>query len=110
MKTSTVLAIAGAGLAAAYLLGGKGGQAVGVRTGQAAGGLVGGVASGVVEGTVSALTIQPYTWSQQQDYIPVIDEAAKAVTAAKLNPYSVDYSPLKWWEFMFPITAVRRLW
>ena len=86
MKTETIVLLAGAGIAAAYLLGGKGGQELGTRVGQAAGGAVGGAMSGATEGFVSAVTIQPYEWAKNlpvNTYIPIVDDVAYGLTWLK---------------------------
>jgi hypothetical protein len=73
----------GGAAAAGSAIGTAVGSGIGSAVGSAAGSAIGTTGSSFVESGIKATLIDPYKWSQQQYYIPVIDEAA--LFAAKLT-------------------------
>lgn len=79
VKTDTVILLSALGLGV-ILLNQRTGNVIGSRVGQ----FVGGTTSGVVQGTIEGLLVQPYEWAKNyKGYIPIIDDAAKALLNIK---------------------------
>jgi len=92
MKETDMLLLAGGAVVGLVVLNAFTGKnaasnAVGGAVGNAAGSVVGaaaaGVPAGIATGIVDAILIQPYQWSQQQEYIPIVDEFWKTFYSVK---------------------------
>jgi len=59
------------------------GGAVGNAAGSTVGAIAGGIPTGIATGLVDSVLIQPYKWSQQQEYIPLVDDFWKAFYGVK---------------------------
>ena len=89
MDAQTKILLYGAVIAggAILLTKGKIGGYAGSATGHAVGSAAGGAVRGVVGGIYDEVVTKPAAWAEKQQYIPIIDEAAKAAVWFKKLGY-----------------------